>query len=80
MSAKKSTSHACLSAKWLVSAKSVELAPRLRDCVAYLRGLEQGAREARPAGLENVAQQLLEPALAPFFSPDWRACVSCTSP
>ena len=63
MSAKK-TSHASLSAKWLVSAKSVELAPRLRDCVAYLRGLEQGAREARPAGLENVAQQLLEPALA----------------
>lgn len=67
MSAKPShaaASHACLSPKYLVGAKSVELAPRLRDCVAYLRGLEQGAREARPAGLENVAQQLLEPALS----------------
>ena len=57
-------SHSCLGPKWLVVSKSSELAPRLRDCLGYLRSLEQGGADVRPVGLENVAQQLLDPTLA----------------
>ena len=63
---------------YILSAKGpTELARRLAAAFANLRGVEQAEHDRLPAGLENVASALLDPAVLRSKSADLRLLGAC---